>query len=69
MNTKLKTAGVNLTIAGAFLIASRMTTIIPIVYEWSQDEIVTAAKLSLVFAIIGFIILITAGRNLVKASE
>ena len=69
MNTKLKTAGVNLTIAGAFLIASRMTTIIPIVYEWSPDEIVTAAKLSLVFAIIGFIILITAGRNLVKASE
>lgn len=69
MNTKLKTAGVNLTNAGVFIIASRMTTIIPIVYEWSQDEIVTAAKLSLVFAIIGFIILITAGRNLVKASE
>lgn len=69
MNTKLKTAGVNLTIAGAFLIASRLTTIIPIVDEWYPEDIITAAKLSLVFALIGFIILITAGRNLVNASE
>ena len=69
MNTKLEIAGINLTIAGVFLLASRLINIIPILYNWYPEDIITAAKLSLVLAILGFIILITAGRNLVKASE
>ena len=69
MNTKLKTAGVNLTIAGTLLLASRMATILPVLYNWHPVDIVTATEISLMFSILGFIILITAGSNLIKASK
>ncbi|AOR28491.1 hypothetical protein FORMB_14490 [Formosa sp. Hel1_33_131] len=69
MNSRLKTAGVNFTIAGTLLLASRMARILPILYNWHPEDIVTAAEVSLVFCILGFIILITAGSNLIKASK
>ena len=69
MNTNLKSAGVNLIIAGVLLLASRLISIIPIVDKWYQEDIIAAAKFSLALAIIGFIVLIVAGSKLIKASE
>lgn len=69
MNFKLKIAGVNLTIAGTLLLVSNMITSLPVIYNWHPENIIKATEISLVLSIIGFIILITIGSNLIKASE
>lgn len=69
MNFKLKAAGVNLTIAGTLLLVSRVIISLTVLYNWHPENIITATETSLVLSIIGFIILITVGSNLIKASE
>ena len=61
MNTNLKSAGVNLIIAGVLLTASRLISIIPIVNKWYQEDIIAAAQFSLAVAIVVFIVVIAAG--------
>ena len=69
MNFKLKIAGVNLTISGTLLLVSHMITSLPVLYNWHPENIILATEISLVLFIVGFIILITVGSNLIKASE
>jgi len=69
MNVELKKSGNSLIIAGIFLLVSRLATIIPLLDNWYPKDTVSAAKFSMVFAVIGFVILIIAGVNLVKSSK
>ncbi len=69
MNFKLKIAGVNLTISGTLLLVSHIITSLSVLYNWHPENIILATEISLVLFIVGFIILITVGSNLIKASE
>tara|TARA_B110000003_G_scaffold73479_1_gene74894 strand:+ start:13260 stop:13469 length:210 start_codon:yes stop_codon:yes gene_type:complete len=69
MKIKIKQAGNSLIFAGIFLLASRLASIIPVLDNWYPEDIVSAAKFSMVLAVVGFIILIIAGVNLVKSSK
>lgn len=69
MNFKLKIAGINLTISGTLLLVSHIITSLSVLYNWHPENIILATEISLVLFIVGFIILITVGSNLIKASE
>lgn len=69
MEIKIKQAGKNLIFAGILLLASRLASIIPVLDNWYPEDLASAFKFSVALAVLGFIILIMAGVNLVNSSK